>query len=142
MHLRTSLAATYGLLVFGVATYLSYLLVADELVYFQRGESTQAVVLHKKKELPKNSDDGSSWYVAYEFEIDGRNLENKNMLDLGRGFDSVNKGDLVDVIYDPRDPKTNRMHLAAPMIRYPMTIFFIFAMGGVITYAPLQIFRK
>jgi len=62
----------------------------------------------------KRRDSGTGWYVTYEFEIDGSVHKNENMLDMGRGFNSLKKGDVIGIVYDSRDPKTSRAHIAAP----------------------------
>ena len=50
MNLKKPLAATACILIFAIATYLSYQLIADELAYIQRGVSTEGVVLEKRVE--------------------------------------------------------------------------------------------
>ena len=37
------------------------------------------------------------------------------MLDVGRGYDAIEKGDVIDVVYDPQNLDVNRAHLAAPL---------------------------
>ena len=145
MSLKKLLAAIACVFIFGFATYLSYLLVVDELVFFQRGVSTQAVVLHKQQERSQRagkSGSSSSWHVVYEFEVGGRKLKNKNMLDVGRGYDAIEKGDVIDVVYDPQNLDVNRAHLAAPFVRYPLSILFIYAMGGMIACVPIRILLR
>ena len=96
----------------------------------------------RKKEKERSQrvgESSSSCHVVYEYEVDGRKLQNKNMLDVGRGYDAIEKGDVIDVVYDPQNPGVSRAHLAAPFIRYPMVILFIYAMGGVIACVPIRI---
>ena len=145
MSLKKLLAAIACVFIFGFATYLSYQLVVDELVFLQRGVSTQAVVLHKQKERSQRageSGSSSSWHVVYEFEVDGRKLKNKNMLDVGRGYDAIEKGDVIDVVYDPQNPDVNRANLAAPLVRYPLIVLLIFGVGGVIAYVPIRVLLR
>ncbi len=144
MNLKKPLAATACILIFGIATYLSYQLVADELAYIQRGVSAEGVVLKKRVETISRSgrSPSKSWYVAYEFDVDGRVLQNRSMLDMGRGYDEIKEGDPVAIVYDPENPEKSRTHLAAPWIRYPMVIFFIYAMGTVLAYVPIRTLRR
>ena len=143
MSLKKLLAAIACVFIFGFATYLSYQLVADELVFLQRGVSTQAVVLQKQKERNQRvGESSSSWHVVYKFEVDGRKLQNKNMLDVGRGYDAIEKGDVIDVVYDPQNPDVNRAHLAAPLVRYPLIVLLIFGLSGVIAYVPIRVLLR
>ena len=143
MNFKKILAAIACVFIFGFATHLSYQLVVDELTFFQRGVSTQAVVLRKQKESSQHAGkSSSSWHVVYEFEVDSRKLQNKNMLDVGRGYDSIEKGDVIDVVYDPQNPDINRAHLAAPFVRYPLIILFVYAMSGVIACVPIGILLR
>ena len=143
MSLKKLLAAIACVFIFGFATYLSYQLVVDELVFLQRGVSTQAVVLQKQKERSHRvGESSSSWHVVYKFEVDGRKLQNKNMLDVGRGYDAIEKGDVIDVVYDPQNPDVNRANLAAPLVRYPLIVLLIFGVGGVIAYVPIRVLLR
>lgn len=142
MNLKKPLAATACIFIFGIAIYLCCLLMADELTYFQRGKSVEGVVVEKLKERSTRRNSGSSWHVVYEFEVDGQVIKNKDMLDMGRGFDSIKKGDAIGIVFDPQNPEMSRTHLAAPWARYPLIIVFIFAMSGVVAFVPIRVLRQ
>ena len=137
------LSAAVCLLLFGTACHMSNRLLADELIYYSRGVQSQAVLLEKRKERHSSRRNPSvSYHATYEFQVDGVKYSRKDMLDVGRGYDSLKEGQVVDVVYDPRNPELSRMVLAAPYARYSMTVLFIFAMAGVLAVLPLKILLR
>lgn len=136
--LATAICICFCVFIFGSSIYLCNLLLEDEIVYFQRGASIDGVVLQKSGKRGTRPNSGSSWHVDYQFELDGVTHQNENMLDMGREYDSISAGDVISIVYDPQHPYVNRAELAAPWIRYSMLSFFIFAMSGVLAFAPAR----
>lgn len=137
------IAAVTCVVIFSVAASLCYGLLTDELIFLRRGVSTEGVVLGKTQESSRRSESSSSSYhVQYKFEVNGRTLQNKNMLDLGRGYDSIKQGDTIGIVYDPQNPQLSRAHMAAPWARYPLILVFIVAMSGTLAFKPIQILRR
>ncbi len=137
------LSAAVCLLLFGAACQLTHRLVADEVVYYSRGVKTEAVVLDKRKEQHSSRRSTSySYHAIYEFQVDGVKYSRKDMLDVGRGYDALKEGQMIDVVYDPQNPEVSRTVLAAPYARYSMTVLFIFAMAGVLAIVPIKILLR
>lgn len=140
---RKRLAAAACLLLFGTAFHLSHLLVHDELIYYSRGVRTQGTVREKRKEARASGRTTStSWHIVYDFEVNGTTHSRKDMLDVGRGYDSLIEGQSIDVVYDPHNPNVNRSELSAPYVRYTAIIFFVFAMAGMLAFVPVRILRQ
>ena len=108
-----------------------------------KGIRTQGVLVEKLVETSRSRRGNSkSWHWVHSFEVDGKTYGGKHMLDMGRGYDSADEGDVIDVVYDPRDPNVSRSYQAFPIVRYSLLILFIFAMTGLLAFVPMRILLR
>ena len=115
----------------------------DEVTFAMRGETVDARVIAKMGETSRSQKgDSTSYHVEYEYIVDGVNHRNKDMLDVGRGYYDLRKGQVVEVVYDPRKPQTARTKLSSPIIRYSLLSIFILAMAGLFSMFPVYLLLR
>ena len=139
--------------IFVAAANLSVKLFGDEFVYWQRGEEVQALITEKEIHLSSRSGTARAgggrsgggqargYWLHYTFALDGQQYETRDMLDVGRGWDDVEEGDRIAVIYDPQDPSRNRAALATPVLRYAGILIMIWGMAGLFAFVPIGVLR-
>jgi len=119
-------------------------MLSQEVAYLMRGETTKAHVIGKSVESHSSPGRQTSkgYYVTYEYVVDGETYQNKDMLDIGRGYDALEEGQVLDVVYDPTFPDVARTKLSRPLFRYSLITLFIFAMAGLVAFVPYYFLRR
>lgn len=137
-----------------IGVKLSFHTVEDELAYWQRGAETQAVITRKEIELTSSSStaragggrsgggQSKGYWLHYEFEHGGQLYQKRDMMDVGRNWDDVEKGDRIAVLYDAENPDRNRAVISTPVIRYLGILVFIWGMALVLGVVPLKVLLR
>lgn len=138
----TIVFAGLSVLAAGAVLSLFARLFADDYAYWTHGERSVATITDLTRE---GSSTGSSlesawtFYVHYEFVVDGRSLTKKDRLDAGRGFDDLSIGAPIDIVYDARDAARNRSLLATPIISRLTVAGFFLAMTALVLFVARKI---